>query len=333
MKNSMTYLLFTTLLFINCGNEPKVNSVSENITPMEQEVKPEIVNDDSSTTITSESTSVKETKTTENKTQETKAKTSKLETILSDKDKVLALPVEKVVQDTIETTKTIVETPEVVIPEFKHQAFDELLRKYVTSNGNVNYKGFKTEITKLNSYIKELDKQYANYNSWSKNKQLAFWINVYNAHTIKLITDNYPVSSITKIKGGKPWDYKFIKLGDKTYTLNEVENEIIRPKFKEPRIHFAVNCAAKSCPKLMNKAWTEDNLNSSLTTQTKAFLANSTENQLSAKQVKLSKIFEWYNVDFTDNGSLISFINKYSSTTVSDNAKVLYNEYNWELNE
>lgn len=330
----MIHLLFTTLFFINCGNEPKVNSVSGNITPIEQEVKPEIVKNDSVVTKTIETNPIEKSETTENKIEETTIKTTKLEELLSNKDQVLALPVEKVIQDTIETIKAIVETPaEVVIPEFKHQTFDELLRKYVTSNGKVNYKGFKTEITKLNSYIKELDKQYANYNSWSKNKQLAFWINVYNAHTIKLITDNYPVSSITKIKGGKPWDYKFIKLGDKTYTLNQVENEIIRPKFNEPRIHFAVNCAAKSCPKLMNKAWTEDNLNSSLTTQTKAFLANSTENQLSAKQVKLSKIFEWYNTDFTKNGSLISFINKYSSISVNENAKVSYNEYNWELNE
>lgn len=329
----MIYLLFTTLFFINCGNEPQVNSVNENITQVEQEVKTEIEQNDSVATKIIETNPTKKSEITENKAQETSTKKSKLEELLSNKDKVLALPVEKVIQDTIEPTNTIVETPEVVIPEFKHQAFDELLRKYVTSSGKVNYKGFKTEISKLNNYIKELDKQYVNYNSWSKNKQLAFWINVYNAHTIKLITDNYPVSSITKIKGGKPWDYKFIKLGDKTYTLNQVENEIIRPKFNEPRIHFAVNCAAKSCPKLMNKAWTENNLNSALTIQTKAFLANTTENQLSAKQVKLSKIFEWYNADFTKNGSLISFINKYSSTSVNENAKVSYNEYNWQLNE
>jgi hypothetical protein len=83
----------------------------------------------------------------------------------------------------------------------------------------------------------------------------------------------------------------------------------------------------------MNKAWTETNLNSSLTNQTKAFLANTNENNLGANEVKISKIFEWYKTDFTKKGTLISFIKKYSSAVIKDDAKVSYNEYNWSLNE
>ena len=88
-------------------------------------------------------------------------------------------------------------------------------------------------------------------------KKMAYWINVYNAFTIKMIVDNYPVSSITKLHGGKPWDVKWIELGEKKYSLNEIEHNILRPQFKDARIHFAVNCAAQSCPPILNKAWTE----------------------------------------------------------------------------
>ena len=124
-----------------------------------------------------------------------------------------------------------------------------LLRKYVNSSGKVNYKGFKSDKSKLDAYLKELENNPIQEN-WSKAKKMAYWINAYNAFTIKLIVDNYPISSITKLHGGKPWDVKWIKLGGQTYSLNNIENDILRPKYKDARIHFAVNCAAKSCPPL-----------------------------------------------------------------------------------
>ena len=133
--------------------------------------------------------------------------------------------------------------------------------------------------------------------------------------------------------GGKPWDQKLINLGGVSYSLDVIENKIIIAKFKEPRIHFAVNCAAKSCPKIMNKAWTEGNIQRYLTKQTKAFLANSTHNKITADKLELSKIFDWYKKDFGgDNGKLIKFINKYSDTKVNENATITFNEYNWKLN-
>ena len=159
---------------------------------------------------------------------------------------------------------------------------------------------------------------------------MAFWINAYNAFTVKLIVDNYPVASITKLDGGKPWDRKWIKIGDKTYSLNNIENDILRPQFKDARIHFAVNCAAQSCPPLLNKAWTADNLESNFEKQAKAFVNNPKFNTISAKNVKVSKIFDWYKADF---GNLIDFLNKYASTNINGNAKVEYVEYDWALNE
>ncbi len=233
----------------------------------------------------------------------------------------------KTVNNNQEINKT--KTPEL----FNHQLFDGLLRKYVSSTGKVNYKGFKTEKAKLEKYVKQLQTEYSALKSWSKNKQLAFWINVYNAHTIKLILDNYPVSSIKDINGGKPWDKMFIQLGGKSYSLNNVENDIIRKRYKEARIHFAVNCAAVSCPKLMNQAFTESNLNRKLTQMTKEFLANTAKNQLSKDEIKISKIFEWYMTDFTKSSNIIPFIQKYANTEINDDAKVSYNNYNWDLND
>lgn len=209
-----------------------------------------------------------------------------------------------------------------------HSIFAELLSSYVTNNGDVNYKGLKASEAKLDSYLSELDKNSPQAD-WSKNERLAYWMNAYNAFTIKLILDNYPVSKITDLHGGKPWDLKWITLGSKSYSLNNIEHDIIRPTFNDPRIHFAVNCAAKSCPPLLNKAYTGDNVNRLLNNVTKAFV-NSNSNQISGNSVQLSKIFEWYAVDF---GNIIDFLNQYSAKKIDSSAKIGYLDYNWSLNE
>ncbi|MEL7124151.1 MAG: DUF547 domain-containing protein, partial [Bacteroidota bacterium] len=144
-----------------------------------------------------------------------------------------------------------------------------------------------------------------------------------------IINNQFYRESITKLHSGKPWDVKWIKLGGKTYSLNNIENDILRPVYKDARIHFAVNCAAKSCPPLLNKAFTASNLNNLLDQQTKKFVNDSSFNQIEATKVSISKIFEWYSVDFP---KLIEFINKYSTQKVNTNAKVKYNEYDWKLN-
>ena len=217
--------------------------------------------------------------------------------------------------------------PPPALPE--HSLFDALLRQYVSSSGKVNYKGLKSNQAKLDAYLETLEKNPPQ-NSWSRNEKLAYWINAYNAYTLKLIVDNYPLSSITKLHGGKPWDVKWIKLGDKTYSLNNIENDIIRPRFKEARIHFAVNCAAKSCPPLLNRAWTAGNLNRYLEQQTKNFINNNKYNSISANAVKVSKIFDWYEGDF---GNLVDYLNKYSNTKIDAGTKVEFVEYDWGLNE
>ena len=207
-----------------------------------------------------------------------------------------------------------------------HTAFHQLLQDNVKNN-KVNYKAIRASPEKLNQYLEDL--KQTDISTLSKSAQLAFWINAYNASTIKLIITNYPIKSITKIANGKPWDDKWIPLDGQRLSLNNIENDIIRPTFNEPRIHFAVNCAAISCPPLHNKAWSAGNMNTYLEQQTKAFINDAQHNQISARQVKVSKIFEWYKEDF---GDLITFLNKYSDTKIDADAKIEYAEYDWRLN-
>ena len=213
--------------------------------------------------------------------------------------------------------------------QVKHDTWNELLQDHVSQSGKVNYKAIKSEGAKLDKYLTTL-KNNPPKSTWSKDEKLAYWINAYNAFTVKLIVDNYPVTRITDLDDGKPWDVKWIKIGDKIYSLNNIEHDIIRPEFKEPRIHFAVNCAAKSCPPLLNKAWTAANLEKTLDQQARQFVNNSRYNTIEDGTVKVSKIFDWYGKDF---GNLIQYLNKYTDAKIKSNAKVEFRGYDWRLNE
>lgn len=212
-----------------------------------------------------------------------------------------------------------------------HKEWDALLKKYVSSTGKVNYKGFKADKASLQAYLDILAKGVPEPN-WAPTEELCYWINAYNAFTIKLIVDNYPLKSITDL--GKPWDKPFIKLAGNAYTLNQIENEIIRKRYpNEPRIHFAVNCAAKSCPRLLNAAYLPAQLNVQLDRMTRAFVNNPAANQLSEKKVAISKIFDWYGEDFTKTGTLIEFLNRFARAQIKSDAQVSFLEYDWALNE
>ncbi|MCF7567685.1 DUF547 domain-containing protein [Sabulilitoribacter arenilitoris] len=213
-----------------------------------------------------------------------------------------------------------------------HQLWDELLVKHVSNNGVVNYKSFKTNRKKLLDYIHTLNLMFSNeaFQTLSKQDKLAFWINAYNAMTVDLILRHYPIKSIKEID--KPWDLRYWKLGNKWYNLNEIEHKILR-KMNEPRIHFAIVCASVSCPKLLSEAFTASNLEEQLTKTTKDFLSDSTKNNISKDNIKLSKIFQWFAKDFKQDGSLIDFLNQYSEIKISAKAKKNFKNYNWSLNE
>lgn len=215
-----------------------------------------------------------------------------------------------------------------VFAQPNYDTYNAFLQKNVSATGTVNYKNIKKNKADLDKIVavfaaKTPDK------TWAKNDALTYWLNAYNLFTIKLIADNYPVKKITDLDSGKPWDVKRIELAGQKYSLNQIENDIIRPTYKDARIHFAVNCAAKSCPPLLNKAFYSATVQSVLDQRTKSFVTGKT-NVLSEKNAKISKIFDWYKVDF---GDITAFLSKYSTVKVAKDAKVEFADYDWNLNE
>lgn len=222
-----------------------------------------------------------------------------------------------------------------------HHIWDTLLKKHVSIKGKVNYKGFIQDSVLLNTYLKILTNNRPTEATWTVNEQKAYWINAYNAFTVKLITQYYPVKSIKNI-GDKiqlpfintVWDIKFIKIGKDFFDLNNIEHDELRRKFNDARVHFALVCASKSCPVLLNEAYTAEKLEAQLNAQTKIFLNDKLRNNISASSPKLSKIFDWYAGDFKSNsGSVINFINTYTTIKIKPDANINYMVYSWDLNE
>lgn len=219
--------------------------------------------------------------------------------------------------------------------QVNHSKWDALLKAHVSKSGIVDYKGFKADQSKLTAYLNELAAN-APSSSWSKNETMAYWINAYNAYTVQLMVKNYPLKSIMDLKysGKSAWDYKWIKIGTETLSLNDIEHIKLRKKYNDARIHFAVNCASFSCPVLLNKAYTADNLSTQLDNQARLFINDPKRNQISSSSVKISQIFEWYTDDFTVGGkSVIDYLNKYSKTKIKAGTNIGYMNYNWNLNE
>lgn len=221
----------------------------------------------------------------------------------------------------------------------QHTLWDSLLQTHVTDEGWVNYQGFIADSNRLNQYLSILSNNHPDQKNWSKEEQFAYWVNAYNAFTVKVIVDNYPVVSIKDIVGGISfvntiWDKDFIKIEDAEYSLNNIEHGILRKRYKDARIHFIVNCASVSCPTLWNRAYTADQLEAQLELAVKRFLADSIRNKLTPDFVQLSKIFSWYRLDFRkENKAIVDYINRYALITVNQDAKVEYLDYDWNLNE
>lgn len=219
-------------------------------------------------------------------------------------------------------------SPEAAETAPDHGAWNQLLQRHVSANGKVNYAGLKSDEDRLDDYLRTLEKNPPQ-SSWSRQEAMAYWMNAYNAYTVKLILNHYPLKSIKQIGDGNPWDDKWIEIGGKKYSLNQIENDILRPRYQDARIHFAINCAAKSCPPLHNRAFTAGNLNSTLETLTQRFINDERFNQISAEQAKVSQVFNWYGEDF---GKLRDYLNQYSEEKLAEDAKITFNEYDWALN-
>lgn len=270
---------------------------------------------------------VKEIVDTQPKTVETK--TIESEAVIEEETIVVEEIIEEVSpsEEIIEVVVEEINEPEVIL-NFDHSTWSTFLNKHVTQSGNVNYKAIKENQTELNAYLSLFAKTSPN-STWTKNEKLAYWINAYNAFTIKLIIDYYPTKSIKDIS--KPWDKKLANINGKKVSLNYIEHDVLR-KMHEPRIHFAINCASVSCPKLLNTAFMPETLNSQLNTAAKRYI-NSNENRIEKGNVKLSRIFKWFSDDFKTNGNVLDFINLYTENKVSNKENYKYLDYNWSLNE
>ena len=213
-----------------------------------------------------------------------------------------------------------------------------MLRSHVRQ-GQVDYRGFKENRDLLKTYL-ELISNNAPNESWSQDEKLAYWINAYNAFTIDLILENYPIKSIKDILKGpnipfirSPWDLKFFRIGGKKMDLNDIEHSILRKEFNEPKVHFAIVCASKSCPKLRNEAYEPTRIESQLKEQAQDFINDPIKNIIETDQTTISKIFLWFGGDFKKDGSLISFLNHYTKQKISEETNIDFMDYDWSLNE
>jgi hypothetical protein len=228
-----------------------------------------------------------------------------------------------------------------------HDLWQEVLQTHVDEQGRVSYKALAAEPDTLNRYLKVLATTQPD--SLIQNGKLAYWINAYNAFTVKLILDHYPLKSIRDIK--KPWDQKVWKAGGRLYSLNDIEHKILRKDFTEPRIHFAIVCASIGCPDLWNQAYRESSVGEELDAAAKRFLGSPKHLEVDFQTtliggqgavLKMSKIFKWFKKDFTAGGkhSLQSFVLPYvdkasqvAIRSAGEDIKIKYLGYDWNLND
>lgn len=221
-----------------------------------------------------------------------------------------------------------------------HSSFDGFLKKYIDGKGYVSYREALKDSSSLRNYIRFLEENPPNEIKWSEEERLAYWINLYNSATVLLVLRNYPLESIKDIGASlqipfvnTPWQIEFLNIEGKAYDLDNIEHDIIRKQFDEPRIHFALVCGAVSCPKLRNEAYVAKKLDSQLDEQAREFLRDSSKNTISRDKVALSKLFRWYQGDFTKQGSLTDYLNNYSEVQIDPDTEINYLDYNWRLND
>lgn len=244
-----------------------------------------------------------------------------------------------------------------ILNAFDHSAWDKLLKENVTvirggQVTQVDYDGFLHQRRELQEYLESLSKiQKADFDEWDESKQLAFLINAYNAWTIKLILTRYPkLSSIRQI-GLLPisaWRKDIVELFDAKYSLDDIEHGMIRGEgnYNEPRIHFAVNCAAIGCPALRPEAFVGEKLEEQLEGSTRLFLADKTRNYPDGGELYISSVFDWYGEDFEKGwkgiNSVAQFLYFYAEELRLDEemkeklsknqVEMHYLRYDWNLN-
>lgn len=223
---------------------------------------------------------------------------------------------------------------------FDHQKWQHVLDALVVKKGNAHFVNYAAATTKdketLQTYIAELTA--IDPRLYNKKEQFAYWVNLYNALTVNLILKAYPVTSITKLGGFfsfGPWDEKITLVAGKKLTLNDIEHRILRPIWKDARIHYAVNCASLGCPDLLDKAFSAQNTQALLNEAATQFTNSKKGAHIDGKTLTLSSIYDWYGVDFGNNEQeILRQIDKYRQGQKLEGwrGKINY-EYDWRLNQ
>lgn len=235
--------------------------------------------------------------------------------------------------------------------DHSHAAWSALLKKHVVlvdggKASRVRYAEFARDRAALKAYLDALSAvPEADFKAWTKPQQMAFLINAYNGFTVEKILTRYPdIRSIWDFGKlfGNPFKDEFFSLLGRKFTLDGIEHETLRKKgaYDEPRIHFAVNCAAIGCPMLREEAYVAERLDAQLEEQARRFLSDRSRNRFAAGRLEVSRIFDWFKEDF---GARERFFAKYAAQladgaeqqkpVAEGRAPLSFLEYDWSLNE
>jgi len=254
--------------------------------------------------------------------------------------------------------------PETTPRTFSHAPFDSVLQRFVDDRGRVDYAGLKESKERLERYYALLGRYSPDSHPElfpTEESRLAYWINAYNASTMLAVARRYPIESVKDVKPPTLlfflpdlagfFVFQRMEFGEESMSLRHLENDVIRERFGEPRIHFALNCASISCPRLPDRAFTAEGLQEELERETRKFMTEERNVRIDDDEevVYLSALFDWYREDYLDwyerefpdrEGDLLSYVALYLPpdeaarlSEVASDYEVRFNPYDWGLND
>lgn len=229
---------------------------------------------------------------------------------------------------------------------FEHASFGALLKRHVDADGLVDYAGFRRDGEVLDEYLYRLQNTDPAKLA-SDDERFAFWINAYNAFTLKVVLatlpkdpadwDRYSLGQVKSADGVTAWKATRFKIGSEVVSLDRIENGILRPTWKDGRVHAAVNCASMSCPRLQPFAFDAAHLQEQLDAAARAWVNDPLRNRVGGPAPEISAIFKWYAADFPDGPG--AFLARFASKAEDrarlpglNEASVVYLDYSWALN-
>ncbi len=230
------------------------------------------------------------------------------------------------------------------VSRLNHVAWDYLLDTYLRRSGNANLFAYGAVTPEDKALLDEYVASLAGVpiSRYARDEQLAYWINFYNALTVKVVLDNYPVKSIREIDSflrlGGPWDEKRVAVEGQALSLDDVEHRIIRPIWRDPRVHYALNCAAKGCPNLPAVAFTARNTDALLDAGARAYINDSRGARLNGRDLYVSSLYKWYREDFGGNeAGVLAHLMQYAAPALrarlAEVKRIAGDGYDWDLND